>query len=91
MLRSDYLYKIPIIDDDIIVMGERECHGCLSVSHCDGSAVTLILSNSGQDTTGLETRPSTTSWSKQGKQRGAAELDVGWWSSCWIVHTQITK
>ena len=24
MLRSDYLYKIPIIDDDIIVMGERE-------------------------------------------------------------------
>ena len=68
-----------------------ECPGCLSVSHCDGSAVTLILSNSGQDTTGLETRPSTTSWSKQGKQRGAAELDVGWWSSCWIVHTHITK
>ena len=31
MLRSDYLYKIPIIDDDIIVMGEREWVSWLSV------------------------------------------------------------
>ena len=67
-MRSDYLYKILIIDDDVCDR-ERErvrvsCLYCLSVwpllaSCWASSAVTLMLSSSGR-----ETCRTTTSWTK---------------------------